>query len=148
MNEVDNFTEFIKGRTDTQTLTYDKLPGDFIVERGLAFAGYHLLADFWGARRLDDSAYLEKALREAVTAAGATLLDLKLHVFSPTGGISGLALLSESHISIHTWPEFGFAALDIFMCGDASPHRALTALKSNLKPTALTIGEHKRGVTP
>lgn len=148
MNEVDNFTEFIADRTDEQNSSYDKLPGDFIIERGLAFAGFHLLADFWGARRLDDAVYLEKALRAAVAAAGATLLDLKLHVFSPTGGISGVAILSESHISIHTWPEFGFAALDIFMCGDASPHSALMELKAQLKPTKLTIGEHKRGVTP
>jgi len=63
---------------------------------------------------------MEATLREAVLQAGATLLHIHLHHFTPNGGISGVAVLAESHISVHTWPERNFAAFDVFMCGDAS----------------------------
>ena len=81
------------------------------------FDGTHLLADLFGCTGLDDVARVERALRAAVTAAGATLLDLKLHSFGPEQGVTGVALLAESHISIHTWPERDYAAIDIFLCG-------------------------------
>jgi S-adenosylmethionine decarboxylase len=80
--------------------------------------GQHLIADLWGCDGLADPARIEQALRLAVTAAGARLLDLKLHHFGPQQGVTGVALLAESHISIHTWPEHGYAAVDIFLCGD------------------------------
>jgi S-adenosylmethionine decarboxylase len=80
--------------------------------------GQHLIADLWGCHGLADPAVIEDALRSAATAAGATLLDLKLHHFGPQQGVTGVALLAESHISIHTWPERGYAAVDIFLCGD------------------------------
>ena len=146
MSQNDHFTERIPGTT--AKFSTKKAPGDFIKEHGVLFAGRHLLVDFWKTSRLNDVSYLEEALRDAAEAAGATLLNLKLHVFSPSGGVTGVASLSESHISIHTWPEHGFAALDIFMCGDAHPHRALTLLKSRLKPQIMTVGEYKRGTTP
>ena len=56
-------------------------------------------------------------------AAGATLLHIHLHHFTPNGGVSGVAVLAESHISIHSWPEYGYAALDVFMCGDGRSER-------------------------
>lgn len=146
MAEINHYTERInRNVVDFQT---GKAPGDFIKERGVVFAGRHLLVDFWKAARLNDKPYLEDALRDAARTAGATLLNLNLHIFTPSGGVSGVALLAESHISIHTWPEYGFAAIDIFMCGEANPHRALTALKCWLKPQDITLGEHKRGVAP
>jgi S-adenosylmethionine decarboxylase len=96
---------------------------DHFVERdGVRFAGTHLIVDLWQARRLDDLAGVERMLREAARNCGATLLNLDLHRFTPNGGISGVAVLAESHISIHTWPERGYAAIDIFMCGEAKPH--------------------------
>src|SRR5262245_31813827 len=82
---------------------------DYFVERnGLKFAGTHLLVELWNAKNLDDVAVSEHALREAATAAGATILHVHLHRFSPNGGLSGVVVLAESHISIHTWPERGY----------------------------------------
>lgn len=80
--------------------------------------GTHLLADLYGCSGLADPRMVEQALRDAVLAAGATLLDLRLHGFGEGMGITGVALLAESHLSIHTWPEHGYAAVDIFLCGE------------------------------
>lgn len=100
------------------------------------YTGTHLLADLTGCRHLDDAAVVEAALREAVAAARATLLDVKLHHFGPGHGVTGVALLAESHISIHTWPEHGYAAVDIFLCGPANDlDAALAALKRQLRAT-------------
>ncbi len=78
---------------------------DFYIERdGVRYAGTHLIVDLWEAERLDDLAHVEAALRDCVEAAGATLLHVHLHRFTPHRGISGVAVLAESHISIHTWP--------------------------------------------
>jgi len=120
---------------------------DFFVERnGLRCAGSHLIIDLWDARHLDDMAVVELALRRAVQAAGATLLHLHLHAFTPNGGISGVAVLAESHISIHTWPERGYAAVDVFMCGDTEPHRVLPILRHAFETGRLAISEQMRGV--
>ena len=100
------------------------------------YTGTHLLADLSGCHGLDDAARVELALREAVAAADATLLDVRLHHFGAGQGVTGVALLAESHISIHTWPEHGYAAVDIFLCG--SKHdldAALTALSRRLEAT-------------
>ena len=74
------------------------------------------------------------------------LLHCHLHHFSPNGGVSGVAVLAESHISIHTWPECEYAALDVFMCGDAKPHAAIEVLKRAFEPATVNLGEHKRGM--
>ena len=106
----------------------------YIVRDGRQYAGEHLILDFHGATRLDDAAYMEHAMRSAVEAAGATLLHIHLHRFSPSGGLSGVAVLAESHISVHTWPEHGYAAMDIFMCGETEPHRAVEVLRRFFVP--------------
>jgi S-adenosylmethionine decarboxylase len=137
-------------RTTLQTVTNHAVDtADHFVERdGLRFAGTHLIIDLWQASHLDDIDVVESALREAATAAGATLLRLDLHCFDPSGGITGVAVLAESHISIHTWPERAYAAVDVFMCGDADPHRAITVLRDTFSPRTLTVLEHRRGVMP
>ncbi len=120
---------------------------DYFVERdGLVYAGSHLLVDLWGARRLDDLDLMETALREAVAACQATLLHIHLHRFGSSGGISGVAVLAESHISLHTWPERGFAAFDIFMCGACDPMKALPVLRRHLTPETVQLSENKRGL--
>jgi S-adenosylmethionine decarboxylase len=122
---------------------------DHFVERdGMRFAGTHLIVDLWEASALDDVKVIETALREAAAAAGATLLNIDLHCFTPNGGVTGVAVLAESHISIHTWPECAYAAVDIFMCGNAEPHKAIEVLRGALRPRMLTVSEHRRGVMP
>jgi S-adenosylmethionine decarboxylase len=74
------------------------------------------------------------------------LLHIHLHKFSPNGGVSGVAVLSESHISVHTWPERGFAAFDVFMCGAAQPQKAIGVLEGAFKPKRVVVGEYKRGI--
>ena len=118
----------------------------FITRNGLTYAGSHLIIDLWEAEGLDDRDRIEQALIDAVKAAGATLLHIHLHTFSDGGGISGVAVLAESHISVHTWPEKGYAAFDVFMCGDAEPRKALGVFKAAFNPGRIVIGEHKRGV--
>lgn len=123
-------------------------PTDYFVESdGLTYAGRHLLIDLWGADGLDDVRRIEAALSDAVEACGATLLHVHVHRFG-SGGVSGIAVLAESHISIHTWPERAYAAIDIFMCGTCDPHDALPVLKRALAPETIQLAEQKRGIIP
>ncbi len=118
----------------------------FVEKDGVLFAGTHLILDLWGAQKLDDLEHMENALRECVDKCMATLLHIHLHRFSPNGGISGVAVLAESHISVHTWPERDFAAFDIFMCGEAKPEEAIAILKLAFSPKTMQITENLRGV--
>jgi S-adenosylmethionine decarboxylase len=120
----------------------------YVTRNGVQFAGTHLLIDLWGASRLDDLDLVETTLRQAAVAAGATILHSHLHHFQPNGGISGVLVLAESHISIHSWPERGYAALDVFMCGDCDPYKAIPLLKDAFTPAFVTVSEHKRGLIP
>jgi S-adenosylmethionine decarboxylase len=119
---------------------------DYFVERdGMKFAGTHLLIDLWGAGRLDDPDHIDAALREAAVTAGATILHSHFHHFSPNGGVSGVVVLAESHISIHTWPERDFAAIDIFMCGACNPHLSIPVLQRAFGPERIVLDEQRRG---
>ena len=120
---------------------------DYFVEKdGVKFAGTHLLVDLWGARNLGNKEAVDAALREAATAAGATILHSHFHHFGPDAGVSGVVVLAESHISIHTWPERDFAAIDIFMCGSCNPYDSLPILKAAFKPQSIHLGEQRRGL--
>lgn len=119
---------------------------DHFIERdGRVYAGTHLIIDLWGARRLDELEHMEQALRQSVDVSGATLLHIHLHHFTPNGGISGVAVLAESHISVHTWPERDFAAFDVFMCGDAQPAKAIAVLEEAFQPDRLIVKRYLRG---
>lgn len=117
----------------------------FVVKNGVRCAGSHLIVDLYQAERLDDLAHIEETLRACVDAARATLLHIHLHHFEPNGGVSGVAVLAESHISIHSWPEHGYAALDIFMCGDADPDACVPVLRAAFAPKNIAVSELLRG---
>lgn len=116
----------------------------FIQKEGVRCAGTHLLIDLFGAKRLDDLKLVRETLKKCADAAGATLLHVHLHKFTETGGLAGVAVLAESHISIHSWPEAGYAALDVFMCGAANPHEAIAVLQQAFKPDRVDVKEHLR----
>ena len=109
--------------------------------------GRHLLADFHGvaAACLGDVAAIEALLRTAADAAGATPVAGHFHPFGPGLGVTGVLLLQESHISIHTWPEHGFAAVDVFMCGAARPDKAVEAISAALAAESVALREIARG---
>lgn len=135
---------------DDRWPTHDQQAGDerldhFISRDGKVFAGTHLIVDMWGAKQLDNLELMEKAMREAVEKAKATLLHLHLHHFTPNGGISGVAVLAESHISVHSWPEREYAAFDVFMCGDSIPEKAVEVLKAAFQPERVETQTFLRG---
>ncbi len=119
----------------------------YMVRDGVRCAGAHILLDLHGAdpASLRDSALIEEAFRRCVEASGATLLHIHTHEFEENGGISGVAVLAESHISIHTWPESGFAALDVFMCGNTAPEACIPILRDAFKASRAVISEQLRG---
>ena len=117
----------------------------FIVKDGVKFAGTHLILDLYEAEGLDDLERVEKALNDCVETAGATLLHIHLHHFEPNGGISAVAVLAESHISMHSWPESGYAAFDVFMCGAAKPELCVDVLRKAFNCKRLVVSDFKRG---
>jgi S-adenosylmethionine decarboxylase len=117
----------------------------FVVRNGVRCAGAHLIIDLYDAERLDDIDHIETALRRAVDAANATLLHIHLHHFEPNGGVSGVAVLAESHISIHSWPEASYAAIDIFMCGSANPDACIPVLRGAFAAKRVAVSELLRG---
>jgi S-adenosylmethionine decarboxylase len=116
----------------------------FAIRNGVRCAGVHLIVDLHGAPRLNDIDHIEATLRRCVEAARATLLHIHLHHFQPSG-VSGVAVLAESHISIHTWPEAGYAALDVFMCGSADPDQCIPVLREAFSAQRVGVNELLRG---
>ena len=132
-----------------ENLTVASVPAEdradhFCVRNGVRCAGAHLIIDLYEASRLNEIEHVEETLRRCVTEAGATLLHIHLHPFEPNG-VSGVAVLAESHISIHTWPEAGYAALDVFMCGDANPDACVPILREAFKAKRVAVSELLRG---
>jgi S-adenosylmethionine decarboxylase len=119
---------------------------DALMQRGdKVFAGLHLTVDLYDASRLDDIAYIESVMLECIQACEATLLHIHLHHFTPNNGVTGVAVLAESHISVHTWPERNFAAFDLFMCGTAQPERAIEILNKRFKAGSNQVNLLQRG---
>jgi len=112
---------------------------------GVRCMGAHMVVDLQGAHRLDELTLMEKTLRRCVDAAGATLLHIHLHRFEPNGGITGVAVLAESHISVHSGPERNYVAFDILMSGNASPERCIEVLLEAFNPRWAEIQELLRG---
>lgn len=113
---------------------------------GQKFAGRHLLVEVWDADNLNDPKVIDDILTRGARASGATVLHRHFHHFSPFGGVSGVLVLAESHVSIHTWPERSYAAIDLFMCGRCDPHDAIGSLKQGFAPGRIDVCEYRRGI--
>ena len=110
--------------------------------------GRHLLVDLYGCDcdLLDDREYIETQLHAAATAAGARILGAVFHRFNPHG-VTGVLVVQESHLAIHTWPERGYAAVDLFTCGsEIDPWLAYTALKQAFGSTRDNAVDMSRGL--
>jgi S-adenosylmethionine decarboxylase len=111
--------------------------------------GQHVIIELWGCNdSINDAAWVRTAMVDAVNAANATLLSLNVHTFSPHG-VTGVAVLSESHLSVHTWPEHGYVAADVFTCGETTrPRAAAEVLKEAFGSTHCDVKELVRGRFP
>ncbi|MGB0563302.1 MAG: adenosylmethionine decarboxylase [Spirulinaceae cyanobacterium] len=108
--------------------------------------GTHLVLEAWQApgELLNSPDHIRRALLSAIEAGDATLIDLCVHHFSPHG-VTATATLAESHIAIHTWPEYGYFAADFFFCGRGKPQAAMQVLQTDLQAAQVTIQEFDRG---
>jgi S-adenosylmethionine decarboxylase len=110
--------------------------------------GRHLLAELsdCNAAILNHQEELQRIMLEAARHSGATVVDSVFHHYNPQG-LSGIVVIAESHISIHTWPEYGYAAVDCFTCGSSvNPWKALEYLKEKLGSRAVQVKDLNRGI--
>jgi len=110
--------------------------------------GYHLLIEFEGVdnQLLDDHKKISELLINAAVYAKATVVESVFHRFNPYG-VSGVVVIAESHLSIHTWPEYGYAAIDVFTCGDdVDPSKCYEYLLKEMAPRKYRKELKKRGV--
>jgi len=111
--------------------------------------GRHLLCEYTGCDRelLNAPEHIRTALQAAVTRAGATPLHEVVHAFSPHG-VTGVVVIAESHFAIHTWPEYGFAAVDLFTCGETvDPYQAFEYLREALRAQQHSVVEVRWGLS-
>jgi S-adenosylmethionine decarboxylase len=108
--------------------------------------GTHIVVDAWQspADLLNDPERIRRALLEAVEAGEATLIDMCVHQFSPHG-VTATVTLAESHIAIHTWPEYGYFAADLFFCGRGKPEEAMRILRIALQAKEFKSQQIDRG---
>jgi S-adenosylmethionine decarboxylase len=106
----------------------------------------HVLIELWGcaAARLDDPAAIEATLRAAAAATGAHVITVAVHRFAPQG-VAAVAVLAESHLSIHTWPEADYAAVDIYTCGEPDPEAAVPVVRERLGASRCEVLVLERG---
>jgi S-adenosylmethionine decarboxylase len=107
--------------------------------------GQHLHLDLYGAQNLTDEQYIQKACEDASEATGAVILGSNFHHFGGDFGVTGVVLLSSSHLSIHTWSEFNMACIDVFVCDGDDPLLAIPILTERFKPTKIVQSLHFRG---
>jgi len=139
-------SEMLPSDAQTSDTSASEAKDYFVTRDGVKFAGTHLIIDLWGATNLADPEHVDAVLREAALATGATVLHGHFHHFGPNQGVSGVLVLAESHVSIHTWPERDYAALDIFVCGGCNAYAAIPVLKRGFMPDRVQLAEHKRGL--
>jgi S-adenosylmethionine decarboxylase proenzyme len=111
------------------------------------YLGRHLLAEFYKCSReiLNDENIISEIMTTAVEVSNATIIKPFFHKFSPHG-VSGIIVIAESHLAIHTWPEYGYAAVDLFSCGDFDFTGALKYIRDNLNAGHCSIVSVKRGI--
>lgn len=111
--------------------------------------GTHLVVDAWQCpgELLNDPERIRRAILDAIEAGEATLIDICVHQFSPHG-VTATATLAESHIAIHTWPEYGYFAADLFFCGRGNPRKAIEVLQNELQAQKVKLTEFTRGFQP
>ena len=102
-------------------------------------AGRHVLIESFGDHARLNASALERLLCRAARAGGANVLSCHMHGFGDDGGVTGVALLAESHITVHTWPERAYAAFDIFMCGTCDADRAADVIAQAVPDARLAI---------
>jgi len=108
--------------------------------------GTHMVLELWGCSNLNSPSVVEQALRDIVEATNVTLLDLRVYPFTPIG-VTGVAIVAESHIMIHTWPEHSYAAVDIFTCGQERDFDgALDAVRDHFAPERVQVMRIERGI--
>jgi S-adenosylmethionine decarboxylase len=110
--------------------------------------GRHILAEYFHCNKdiLNDPIHIEKLMIAAAKEANATILSVSVRTFEPFG-VSAVVIIAESHLSIHTWPEYGYAAIDFFTCGDeADPWKAHLFLTKELESKKTTEKEVLRGI--
>ncbi len=110
--------------------------------------GRHLIAELSNcdSKILDNLELLEQYLEEAVRLSGATIVRSVFHRYSPQG-VSGVVVIAESHLSLHTWPEYAYAAVDFFACGESvDPYKAFNYIKDKLGSQSTQLSEIKRGL--
>ncbi len=113
--------------------------------RSKKYAGMHLIAEFWSGRIIEEPKEIKRILIGAAKSSNNTPLEVTIHKFSPQG-ITGVILLAESHIALHSWSELNYLAIDIFTCGSkAMPQKALEYLKQEFRPKKIEVKEFKRG---
>lgn len=118
----------------------------FIQDPTGTYVGNHLIVDLWGVINHTDPVQIQSCFVEACKDAGATVLFDHCHTFGDNEGYTGVVILSESHLSFHTYMEVNLTSIDIFMCGTADPHKAMPRIKQFWQPTHVDYHHMKRGI--
>ncbi|WP_062047812.1 adenosylmethionine decarboxylase [Bacillus sp. JCM 19034] len=111
--------------------------------------GRHVIAELWGCdeEKLNNMNYIEQLFVDAALKAGAEVREVAFHKFAPHG-VSGVVIISESHLTIHSFPEHGYASIDVYTCGDLDPTVASDFIASSLQATKSEVIEVPRGMGP
>lgn len=109
--------------------------------------GRHVIAEFYDCQKehLESAEYIRRVMLETAEVVGATIVAESFHTFSPQG-VSGAVIIAESHLSIHTWPENGYAAVDIYTCGGLNPRVGCDHLSAQLGAGSFRLQEIVRGL--
>ncbi|MDT8859431.1 adenosylmethionine decarboxylase [Alkalihalobacillus sp. MEB130] len=111
--------------------------------------GRHVIAELWGCdvEKLNDMSFIEQLFVDAALKSGAQVREVAFHKFAPRG-VSGVVIISESHLTIHSFPEHGYASIDVYTCGNLDPNVAASYIAESLRATASEVVEVPRGMGP